>query len=65
MVLSNSESLTLFMELLAQEHCMECLLSLIEFIQFQNYILKHIETNFNFLQIHIDRYIEKRLRKLR
>ena len=59
MVLSNSESLTLFVELLAQEYCLECLLSLIEFIQFENYIFKHIEINFNFLQVYIDRYINK------
>ena len=48
-VLSDPKALTLFMQHLAQEFAMESLLSLIEFIQFQNYVFNHIYTNIDYL----------------
>ena len=49
-VLSNMKATNLFMSYLGSEFSMECLLSLIEFVQFQNYIMDHIERNIEHLQ---------------
>ena len=46
-VLSNNTSLNILMQHLAREFSMECLLSLIEFIQFQNYVFEYIAQNYN------------------
>ena len=50
-VLSNSKTINLFMLHLGNEFSMECLLSLIEFCQFQNYVFLHIERNIKYLKI--------------
>ena len=49
-VLSNARSLDLLMAHLGREFSMECLLSLIEFIQFQNYIYQQIVNQRNRLK---------------
>ena len=44
-VLSDSKAIGMFMQHLGKEFSMECLLSLIEFIQFQDFVFKYIRHN--------------------
>ena len=47
-ILSNPESIHLFMLHLSKEYSMECLLSLIEIMQFKNYVRSQLDTDFDF-----------------
>ena len=46
-ILSDPRAINLLMRHLGREFSMECLLSLIEFIQFQNYVYQHLVTRLN------------------
>ena len=55
-ILSNHKSLASSTQYLANEYSMECLLSLIESIQYQRYIFEHIQRNFEYLNLTRERF---------
>ena len=58
-VLSHSKSLDLLMQQLGREFSMECLLSLIEFIQYQNYVWRYLN-NFDIFDGEKLAFLEKK-----
>lgn len=52
-VLSNTPTFALFMNYLSKQFCSECLLSLVEFIQYQNYVFDYITTNIEYFSDYI------------